>query len=102
MSVKWKGQSTYQMRLAMDNVRDLGFAKRTVVQQLDKGIQDAETKVKQELIRLLNLKDVEAQDITRGWSWDCPDSPTGHCVYNTTEDPFKDFCLICEQPSDRG
>ena len=99
---KWNDQSTYQLRLAMEEVGKLAQAKRVVVRQIDLGIEAQETKIKQELVRLMGRKDLDWQDIERGWSWDCPTSPTGNCVYDTSEDPMKDSCLFCEEPCDRG
>ena len=34
-------------------------------------------------------------------TWDCDGSPTGHCAYNTAEDPTCDSCLFCGQPEER-
>jgi hypothetical protein len=33
--------------------------------------------------------------------WPCPDSITGHCVYDGAEDPSHDDCVVCHDPSER-
>lgn len=33
--------------------------------------------------------------------WNCLKSPTGHCKYNTKEDPLRDNCIYCGQPDER-
>jgi hypothetical protein len=33
--------------------------------------------------------------------WDCPESPTGNCVYDNVADPAWDDCLFCHQPHER-
>lgn len=99
---KWNGKSTYQLRLSIENSSRIAAAKRLVEQQLNKGIEEEETKIKQELVRLIGRKDLDWQDIERGWSWECPTSPTGNCVYDTASDPMKDNCLFCGEPVDRG
>jgi hypothetical protein len=34
--------------------------------------------------------------------WDCPASPTSHCVYNPASDPGDcDSCLYCNDPRER-
>lgn len=97
---KWNGKSTYQMRLALENASRLATAKRVVTEQLDKGIQEAEGKAKEEVIRLMGRDDLDWQDLALGY-WECADSPTGHCIYDTAEDPMKDECLFCGDPSER-
>jgi hypothetical protein len=34
-------------------------------------------------------------------SWDCAQSPTGFCYYNTDNDPCRDYCLVCGGPDER-
>lgn len=36
-----------------------------------------------------------------GRGWECPTSPTGHCVYDYEEDPAFDECLYCGKPEER-
>lgn len=43
---------------------------------------------------------VDADDLYLGY-WECPDSPTGRCIYNDKEDPEHDDCLFCHDPSER-
>lgn len=33
--------------------------------------------------------------------WECPDSPTKYCIYNSVEDPCHDDCIICHDPEER-
>ena len=33
--------------------------------------------------------------------WECVNSPTGFCIYNITEDPCMDSCIICGDPEER-
>lgn len=98
---KWKGKSTYQMRLALQNASRMAQAKRVVVEQLDKGIKDEENKAKEEIVRLIGpAYELDWQDLALGY-WECSGSPTGHCIYDTAEDPMKDECLFCGDPSER-
>lgn len=34
-------------------------------------------------------------------SYECPTSPTGHCVYDDRKDHLHDHCLFCHDPSER-
>lgn len=34
-------------------------------------------------------------------AYECPTSPTGHCVYDDMEDHMHDHCLFCHDPSER-
>lgn len=56
--------------------------------------------------RLLEAARQVTGDPTLDWvsgarSWDCPGSPTGHCLYNLAEDPYEDICLACGAPKER-
>lgn len=33
--------------------------------------------------------------------WNCPESPTGKCVYFSLSDPCHDDCLFCHDPEER-
>lgn len=43
----------------------------------------------------------DMRDLHLGWYWECPSSPTAHCVYNEAEDAIHDFCLFCDDPEER-
>jgi len=56
----------------------------------------------QTICGLLSLDlNISSDDIDLGWSWDCEKSPTGMCVYNSSEDPCNDVCLYCGHPEER-
>jgi hypothetical protein len=40
-------------------------------------------------------------DLVIGDYWECPESPTGHCVYDRYEDPAHDNCIFCGDPEER-
>jgi hypothetical protein len=46
------------------------------------------------------LEAVDEDSLYFGY-WECKESPTGHCIYDVAEDPWKDECLICGDPSER-
>ena len=33
--------------------------------------------------------------------WDCDESPSKHCEYNTETDPMHDSCIYCGKPEER-
>lgn len=35
------------------------------------------------------------------WGWNCPESPTGYCVYDHPYDLAHDHCLFCHDPEER-
>ncbi len=41
------------------------------------------------------------ENIELGQGWECPQSPTGHCVYNTETDECRDECVVCGEPEER-
>lgn len=43
---------------------------------------------------------VDEDNIVLG-DWDCPDSPTGYCIYDSDNDPVMDECLFCGGPDER-
>lgn len=40
-------------------------------------------------------------DLEMPRSWECPKSPTGHCVYHPETDGALDDCIYCHQPEER-
>ena len=40
-------------------------------------------------------------NIELGQSWECPTSPTSHCIYNRDDDPCCDSCVCCGHPEER-
>jgi hypothetical protein len=45
-------------------------------------------------------EDIKDEDIVTG-CWECENSPTGECFYDSKEDPCLDECLICGEPDER-
>ena len=55
-----------------------------------------------ELLALLEVHlEVPAERLALGDFWDCPESPTGYCVYDFPNDRAHDHCLVCGQPEER-
>lgn len=42
----------------------------------------------------------DPEDLVMGY-WECPESPTGHCIYDDEQDQEHDYCLFCDGPSER-
>lgn len=40
-------------------------------------------------------------DYVIGFTWTCPKSPVGLCIYNDVRDGIHDFCLFCGDPEER-
>lgn len=40
-------------------------------------------------------------DYVIGFTWDCPDSPVGLCVYDNHADRMHDWCVFCGDPEER-
>jgi len=53
--------------------------------------------LKQELAKKTG---VDPYDLELG-GWDCPDSITGYCYYDSAKDSALDFCLVCGGPDER-
>lgn len=64
-----------------------------------------EIRLRREVRKFLPEKDDELtfllDDLRIGDFWDCPKSPTGHCVYDRYKDPVMDDCLFCHEPAER-
>lgn len=100
---KWQGKSTYQLRTKMEEQSSIAKALRVVQQQMQAASQRLEGEIQAELVRLLALPGVtDPEYVVRAWSLDCPNSPTGLCIYYTKDDPDRDECLFCAEPLDRG
>jgi hypothetical protein len=46
-------------------------------------------------------KPFDVGELELGSAWPCPKSPVGQCVYDVTQDPCRDVCLLCGQPEER-
>lgn len=99
-TVKWNGKSVYQLNNALAEAAQNAGALFVVKRALEAAQASAELKAAAELVKLMELEDVTAEDLELGM-WECEDSPTGRCVYNKTEDPWTDMCLLCGDPSER-
>jgi len=78
-----------------------------IVKQQQKVLADAERQLVNEQYHLVSEALLKAEraipkmyhlDIG---DWDCPTSPIGVCVYDTSEDPACDECLFCGIPNER-
>lgn len=98
-ATKWNGKSLYRLNNALDEAGRNAGALSTVKKALEAAHREAELKAAAELVKLMELE-AGAEDLKLGM-WECEDSPTGRCVYNKTEDPWLDECLICGDPSER-
>lgn len=58
--------------------------------------EDVEELIEQGATVPFKLRDLEMPR-----SWDCPKSPTGHCVYHPETDGALDDCIYCHQPDER-
>ena len=76
--------------------RDFGPL-RTQLAELHAELYDKEMAIKDSISEQL---DIPSSDLTLG-RWDCTDSPTDFCVYDSEEDIMHDNCLFCEQPEER-
>ncbi len=101
--VKWRGKSVNQV---LDRLREAGETTRALYlmkKATDERVSRLEREAKEKLIELADeLKGLTPNDLSLGHSWDCEGSPTDHCIYNTWKDAWKDHCLFCGDPLDRG
>lgn len=69
------------------------------IETLEIGIAECEDQVK--FILHTILPEVENHyDLDLG-CWECEESPTEECVYNSDVDPEHDQCVFCGRPSER-
>lgn len=100
---KWRGKSLYQVYTRLNDASQTASALRMVKIASEERIERLQTEAKVLLIGLADeLKGKDPEDIYLAYSWDCKESPTDKCIYNTYEDPWKDNCLFCGDPLDRG
>lgn len=99
MSRKWNGKSTYRLDNALREAAEASRALYVVQQSLRTTIDVAHLVAANQVVLLLGIE-VPPERLHLG-GWECQDSPTGRCIYNTIEDPMKDDCLICHDPSER-
>ena len=45
--------------------------------------------------------EVEAPEFLVLGTWTCIASPTGSCVYDEVNDPYRDCCIFCGKPEER-
>jgi hypothetical protein len=98
----WNGKSTELLHDKMDRRNEIGRALVLVRRQLEQAADAVEQEINAEIVRLLDRPDLtDPADVARAYGWDCADSPTGLCIYNTAEDPMMDECLFCGDPKER-
>lgn len=105
---KWNGQSVYPVTRRLEEAGNLARSRMLIQRVLAGQIAAEEHAAAAEIVSLLKrvkfegAEDLKAEDIHIGYSWDCPSSPTKHCIYDNAADPMHDDCLFCGDPSDRG
>lgn len=102
VGVKWRGKSVYQVLSKLEESRRTGAAAATVAQALRAQERALELEAAQALVKVLDgYHGLKPEYIGFARHWDCPESPTDHCVYNREKDPAQDDCLFCHQPYER-
>lgn len=96
-TVKWRGNSLTVLRRSLAVAAEYHAARTAVTRALDAQIA-AENEISRTAVG--SLLHVDGRHIALG-SWDCPESPTLRCVYNTELDRWKDTCVICGEPEYR-
>lgn len=89
---------TVQKSSIVDLILQIHLKKR----ESQKAIEDSyklEAELKIEIVKVLNLT-VDPDYLILG-SWDCENSPTGKCFYDSENDRCHDECLVCGEPSER-
>ena len=71
---------------------------RALTAELEEQARRSDAAIRAELGAIYDLAPAA---VYRG-GWECPESPTGQCIYDRFEDPFFDGCLVCGEPDDRG
>lgn len=75
------------------------------IEELEKKKEDVEYEIHSAESRLSKMiaqkMRLNISSITLGKYWECPESPTGYCIYNHDEDPCHDNCLVCGDPEER-
>lgn len=100
---KWRGHSLHQVYERLDQARNARAAAYQVKIATDERAGRLEKEAKERLIDMADeLKGMEPDWLYLSVSMDCPTSPTDYCIYNEMEDAFKDDCLFCHDPLDRG
>lgn len=96
---KWNGKSTYRLDNALREAAEASAA-LYIVQQSLRATSDAAKLVAANQVALLLETDIPPEHLHLG-GWECPESPTEHCIYNIIEDPHRDDCIICHDPAER-
>lgn len=99
----WHGKSVYQITSNLEAASRTARARMEVERALNAQIEASERAAAEALCRLIEAKPeaLRPGDVYFG-GHDCPESPTKRCVYDIADDPWKDDCLFCHDPSDRG
>jgi hypothetical protein len=100
----WRGISVYQVLDRLDDAGKIAQSLFYIQQATSAQIKVLEREAAQSLIDL-NIKElaqVEDPSAMHFGGWSCEDSPTDHCIYDLINDSWKDNCLFCSEPSDRG
>lgn len=77
-------------------------ALRIDIEATRKAASEAQDRWEVEATRLVNSKLQTAHEELYFGGYDCPESPTVHCVYDEVEDHMHDYCLFCEDPEERN
>lgn len=96
---KWNGQSTYRLDNALREAAEASRALAIVQQSLRATVDAAKLEAARQVVALLGVN-VPPGYLHLGGR-ECPESPTGHCIYDRVEDPLRDDCLICHYPAER-
>lgn len=81
---------------------EIVMAKMAQISEIQRELDSKTHRLEYELLELVGVVvDVSPPDLSLGWQWPCPTSPTTRCVYNDNDDPAHDQCLICGDPEER-
>jgi hypothetical protein len=111
MGKKWRGKSVYQITQHLTVAGETARARMLVQQAMDAKIKTEQHHAAEALVKVLQgyfpdaphepeASGLKAEDVSFGY-WDCSGSPTGSCIYNITQDPMRDDCIFCGDPSER-
>ena len=98
-SPKWRGVSLTKMKDAQGRINDGHVALRVAQRAMAEGTVQLKKEIA-ELFTKTGYTIIQPEHIALGWH-ECSESPTLHCLYDNSEDPSHDECIVCGSPSDR-
>lgn len=101
--VKWRGKSVYQILDRLSEASRTDAALYLIEKAARERMAKLELEAKERLVVIADeLAGINPENLYLSRSLACAGSPTDKCIYHIRDDMWRDHCLFCSEPEDRG